>query len=146
MYSLLLFPIVHYVWNCFHFIKIPLMSLPIPFSCCLFLFQILVDGMRLALKHNRTEVLEVPNFIPFVTASKWSNLPKLWLLYSIERTKRLMSCSGFNRESTTTFWDTTNAFWDMQFCPFGPFRIPFYQKIDFLSLLIALMDIDEVKD
>ena len=41
---------------------------------------------------------------------------------------------GFNKESTTNFWDTTNGFWDMKFRPFGPFGIPFYQKIGFWNV------------
>ena len=62
MYSLLLFLVVYYVWNYFHFIKIRLIyafANTIVFNCCLILFRTLVDGMRLALKHNRSEVLQV---------------------------------------------------------------------------------------
>ena len=80
MYSLLLFPVVYYVWNCFPFNKkTPLIYdfvNTIDFNCCLALCWILVGGMRLALKHNRSEALEGLNFTPFFHFTKMIELAK----------------------------------------------------------------------
>ena len=67
MYSLLLFLVVYYVWTYFHFVKICVIyafANTIDFNY-LILFRILVNGIRLALKHDRSKVLKVWNFTPF---------------------------------------------------------------------------------